>query len=88
MRAGGFTDVSIHTVMHAFTVESAETFWEIMSTSAPPAIALLDRIGPERARDVRDVLLRQLGEGELVFWNQAHIGVAVRTAESVLSLAG
>lgn len=88
MRAGGFRDVAVHTVMHAFTVESAEKFWEMMSTSAPPAIALLERIGPERAREVRAALLRQLGEGELVFWNQAHIGVAVRSADGVFSLAG
>lgn len=87
MRAGGFTDVSIHTVMHSFTVESAEALWEIMSKSAPPVIALLDRIGPEGARRVRDTLLRQLGDGEVVFWNEAHIGVAVRAAEPVLSLA-
>jgi SAM-dependent methyltransferase len=88
MRAGGFTEVSIHTVMHSFTVESAEALWEIMSKSAPPVIALLDRIGPEGARRVRDTLLRQLGDGEVVFRNEAHIGVAVRAAEPVLSLAG
>ena len=59
-----------------------------MSTSAPPAVALLERVGLERAQRVRDTLLRQLGEGELVFWNEAHIGVSVKTEEAALPLAG
>jgi ubiquinone/menaquinone biosynthesis C-methylase UbiE len=67
---------------------TAPPLWEIMSKSAPPVIALLDRIGPEGARRVRDTLFRQLGDGEVVFRNEAHIGVAVRAAEPVLSLAG
>jgi SAM-dependent methyltransferase len=82
MRAGGLDDVRIHTVRHPFEVESAPAFWEMMSSSAPPAVALLERLGPRQTRDVRENLLgllaRRFGDGRVVFQNEAHIGVACR----------
>jgi len=82
MQAGGLGDVRIHTVRHAFEVESAPVFWDMMSSSAPPAVALLERLGPRQTGGVRDNLLRLLaerfGDGRIVFQNEAHIGVACR----------
>jgi SAM-dependent methyltransferase len=84
MRAGGFGDVTTHTVRHTLEVESAEAYWEIMSKSAPPAVALLERVGPEAAARIRETLIAQLeeqfGDGPIRLSNEAHIGVGIRVA--------
>lgn len=89
LRAGGFDDVAIHTVTHTFEVDSPEAYWQVMSKSAPPAVALLERIGPEAAKRVRDTLLDQLarrfGDGRISLSNEAHIGVAAKAPSRTAS---
>jgi SAM-dependent methyltransferase len=84
MRAGGFDDVATDTVRHILEVESAEAYWEIMSRSAPPAVVLLERVGPKAAARIRETLIAQLGErfgdAPIVLSNEAHIGIATRAA--------
>lgn len=82
MSAAGFRDVQIESVRPGRDMENAEALWQLMSTSAPPAVFLLEKIGPEKAERVRERLIANIeerfGTGPFTLRNEAHIGVGVR----------
>lgn len=82
MKEAGFSDVKLETVSHKFEMESGEAFWELFRSSAPPAVALLKKVGPEATAKIRGVVLdaikERFGSGPVVLMNAAHIAVGVR----------
>jgi SAM-dependent methyltransferase len=82
MKAAGFEEVRIDTIEHGFDIDSPEAFWELMSTSAPPAVFLLESVGPDDAKRIRDQVLSDLrarfGDGAFTLNNAAHLGIGIR----------
>ena len=73
IRGAGFVDANVYTVTHDFGVQSAETFWELMSGSAPLAVALLRALSDEQVASVRKAVV-----GKIVLSSTAHIGVGIK----------
>lgn len=82
LRAAGFGGVEIHTVTRQSEMESPEAYWEMMSNSAPPAIALLRQLSGDDVSRVREAVVasvrREKGDGPVFLSNEAHVAVAMR----------
>lgn len=83
MRAGGFEDVRVQSFTGYFEAPSAEVLWTGTESSAPPIVALLQRIGPEGAARARENMLgalrRRFGDGPVKLACEAHYGIGVRS---------
>lgn len=81
MEQANFKDVEVERVDRDLELPDAETAWGMMTVGAPPARALLDRVGPEGASRIRDKLYEIAGErfgsGPIRFTNQATIGTGI-----------
>ncbi len=81
MRAAGFPEVRIHTVVHTWEAPSPEAVWE--ASRGSPVFAALLRSLDERGRNaVRaaliDMLRQEFGQGPVRFDAEAHIGVGAK----------
>ncbi|MFW6052083.1 MAG: class I SAM-dependent methyltransferase [Myxococcota bacterium] len=82
LREAGFAEVRVDTVSHDYEVADADEFWSLITKSAPPAQALLQKVGPEGREKMRsalaDLARDRFGDGPLRFSNEAHVAVAFR----------
>jgi SAM-dependent methyltransferase len=82
LQAARFSDVRIETIPGLVTVASADQFWRMVSTSAPPTVLLLEKIGPEKRERVRtnlvEIFRSQFGTDPITLRSEAHIAVAQR----------
>ncbi len=80
MRAAGFSEVRIHTIVHVWEASSPEVVWESV-WSTPVLTALIESLDASSREAVRaaliDILRQEYGEGPLRFEQEAHIGVGM-----------
>ncbi len=81
MRAGGFAEVSIHNVTHAWEAPSAETLWETRQGS-PGLVGFLETLQPQEQQAVgatlTDILHKEFGDGPVRLEAESHIGLGLR----------
>jgi SAM-dependent methyltransferase len=79
--AAGFREAEVEFVPRTMVTESVDSMWSMLTSGAPPAKALLDRIGPEgsaRTREALSTLLTErFGNGRIEFENYATLGTAI-----------
>ena len=81
MRAGGFAEVSIHSVTHSWEAPSAQTLWETRKGS-PGLVGFLETLQPEEQEAVgaalMDIMRQEFGEGPVRLEAESHLGVGVK----------
>lgn len=81
MQGGGFREVRVELVERYLELDSVEEAWDMLTVGAPPARALLDRVGESGAEKIRETLAESLserfGDGPLRFRNVATVGIGV-----------
>jgi ubiquinone/menaquinone biosynthesis C-methylase UbiE len=82
MQSGGFKNVRVESITSQFEAPSAEVFWTRMSTTAPPVLEMIQRIGPDNAARARDNMIGALrgrfGDGPVQVACEAHYGIGER----------
>lgn len=81
MEAAGFDDVRIDLVERHLDAEGVDELWDMLTSGAPPAQALLERIGEGGAAKVRaalgEILSERFGDGPIRLRNVATVGSGV-----------
>lgn len=82
MSAGGFREVTVHTISHTVTTPSLAEYWEKTQRSAAPVALLRRRLGEERWAEVSTGVFEQLynalGDGPVEGLYTMHLGVGVK----------
>ena len=84
MKAGGFDRVEVSFVQRTLEIANADELWEMMTSGAPPAKAMLDRVGDAGKHHLRNTLAKKVeerfGSGPIHLKNTATVGVGVTPA--------
>lgn len=82
IKAGGFREVTIHTVTKIWTVPSAEWLWGQLPATSPALASQLGKVGAEHLDAVSKIFVASLqeeyGEGSMDLPSEALIGIGVR----------
>lgn len=80
LRSAGFGTVEVDSIVHDITLDDVDELWTIVSSAAPPMVALLQQLGPDVSARIRETLAGRLeerfGSGPMRLSNQAHLAVA------------
>lgn len=78
MEAGGFDNVEIVSASRDLELAGLDDFWAMLTTGAPPVQVLLDRLGLDRQKRLRNVLCETIkerfGDGPIRLSNTATVG--------------
>ena len=78
----GFQSVRVESLVQEFEVQRPQDYINAIQSAIPPAIAIFESIGAEKAERVCEVLLGQLqerfGDGPVRLPTEVHIGVGTR----------
>lgn len=64
LRGAGFVDVNVTEVTRTVEFASPDHYWDVMTTSIPPAGELLEMVGPEKAQAIRETCCAMLQAGD------------------------
>lgn len=82
IRGAGFSDVRVDTVVFDYEAGTPDEFWDLMSRSAPPAVAILKMLDADQVERVRksvlETVVAEKGSELVVLSGEARVAVAIK----------